>query len=383
MKCIQKGYKILAFISSMCKGGVVYIITYFITKWIVYWIINLQDIRKLSNWDYLVDIFFEQISDGIKVFHIKDFIYSVHFKVWVLILLVLLVGVCLSIHGLFAGKWYRTHWETPFTEEYHDWLSFLKTSLAKLTTNPLLKMQIQNFFGNRLQLSYHYSYFFGHYFNYALIAVAAVVSTLSELENIDTIKFVLIYIIFNVMSKDAYETITLFPGLLRFDSEGKILHLYRMTNTPFTMLYQIKIHFQRLLGTLEMACIVIICLVMIQPNIPEIYFISCVITMNFLLTPHITTLSTFMFPHLKNQHYSEMEDYVETEFVIDKIAYQFRQILFFCSAVPFLLLVFFEIDISWIYILIGTLFIFLSFISLKIINGFIKKAAAKLNQSDL
>ncbi|PGT50506.1 hypothetical protein COD14_31185, partial [Bacillus cereus] len=133
----------------------------------------------------------------------------------------------------------------------------------------------------------------------------------------------------------------------------------------------------------QMACIVIICLVMIRPTIQEIYFISCIIIMNFLLTPHITTLSTFMFPHLKNQHYSEMEDYIETEFVIDKIAYQFRQILFFCSAVPFLLLVFFEINMNWIYISIGTLFIFLSFISLKIIDRFINKAVVKLNQSDL
>src|SRR5690606_26659129 len=157
----------------------------------------------------------------------------------------------------------------------------------------------------------------------------------------------------------------LFPGILRFDSEGQILRLYRVTNTAPTVLYQSKINCQRLLGLFEMLLIVSICLFIIHPSIQEIYFISGIIMMNFIVTPHITTLSTFMFPHLKNQHYSEMEDYVETDFVIDKLAYQFRQIIFFCIAIPFLILVFFEMNIKLIYLIIGTIFIIISILSIK------------------
>ncbi|WP_142920678.1 hypothetical protein [Bacillus clarus] len=282
-----------------------------------------------------------------------------------------------------AGKWYRSQWETPFKSDHSDWILVLKNLFNKFAKTPLLKVQIQNFFSNRIQLSHHYSYFFGHYFNYAFIALASIVSTLPNTESVDIIKFVLIYIIFNAISKDAYETITLFPGLLRFDSDGGILRLYRMSNVSFSKLYHSKIQFQRLLGSVEMSCIVIICLCIIKPNIQELFFIGGVIILNYCITPHITTLSTYMFPHLHNQHYSEMEDYVETEFVIDKVAYQFRQIIFFCTAAPFFMLVFLEINIDWIYLIIGSLFVIISFVSLKLIKNIIKKAEIKLSQMDM
>lgn len=383
VKCVQQGYKLSAFIISIFKGLVVFTIVYFFTKWIIYWMIKIEDIREVSSWKYLIDTFFEHINDYIESSHIREFIYNNLNQGSILTIMILLLISLTSMHYLFAGRWYREKWEVPFKEEYQDWIAFLKSFFEKLTKNPLLKVQIKNFFNNRIQLSHHYSYFFGHYFNYGLIAVATVLSTLDEIGDAPVIRFILIYIIFNSISKDAFEVITLFPGILRFDSEGQILRLYRVTNTAQTVLYQSKINCQRLLGLFEMLLIVSICLFIIHPSIQEIYFISGIIMMNFIVTPHITTLSTFMFPHLKNQHYSEMEDYVETDFVIDKLAYQFRQIIFFCIAIPFLILVFFEMNIKLIYLIIGTIFIIISILSIKVISKLINKAEHKLNNLNL
>ncbi|MGR5992936.1 hypothetical protein [Bacillus thuringiensis] len=383
VKCIQTGYKIAAFITSIFKGWMIYICTYFIANWIVHWLISVEDIRQISTWKNLIDVFFKQIKIYIFELNIKELVYSNSFNTIIFTAVTILVVVGGSIHYLLAGKWYRSQWETPFKGDYSDWILVLNKFFNKFVKSPLLKVQIQNFFNSRIQLSHHYSYFFGHYFNYAFIALSSIVATLPNTGSVDIVKFVLIYIIFNSISKDAYETITLFPGLLRFDSDSGILRLYRMSNVSFSKLYHSKIQFQRFLGSVEIFCIVIICLCIIKPSLQETFFISCVITLNYCITPHITTLSTYMFPHLHNQHYSEMEDYVETEFVIDKVAYQFRQIIFFCTATPFLMLVFLEINTDWMYLIIGSLFVIISFVSLKLIKNIIKKAESKLNQMDM
>ncbi|KMN68148.1 MULTISPECIES: hypothetical protein [Bacillus cereus group] len=383
VKCIQTGYKIAAFITSIFKGLMIYICTYFIANWIVHWLISVEDIRQISTWKNLIAVFFKQIKIYIFELNIKELVYSNSFNNIIFTAVTILVVVVGSIHYLLAGKWYRSQWETPFKGDYSDWILVLNKFFNKFVKSPLLKVQIQNFFNSRIQLSHHYSYFFGHYFNYAFIALSSIVATLPNTGSVDIVKFVLIYIIFNSISKDAYETITLFPGLLRFDSDSGILRLYRMSNVSFSKLYHSKIQFQRFLGSVEMFCIVIICFCIIKPSLQETFFISCVITLNYCITPHITTLSTYMFPHLHNQHYSEMEDYVETEFVIDKVAYQFRQIIFFCTATPFLMLVFLEINTDWMYLIIGSLFVIISFVSLKLIKNIIKKAESKLNQMDM
>lgn len=383
VKCIQTGYKTAAFITSIFKGWMIYVCTYFIANWIVHWLISVEDIRQISTWKNLIDVFFKQIKIYIFELNIKELVYSNSFNTIIFTAVTILVVVVGSIHYLLAGKWYRSQWETPFKGDYSDWILVLNKFFNKFVKSPLLKVQIQNFFNSRIQLSHHYSYFFGHYFNYAFIALSSIVATLPNTGSVDIVKFVLIYIIFNSISKDAYETITLFPGLLRFDSDSGILRLYRMSNVSFSKLYHSKIQFQRFLGSVEMFCIVIICFCIIKPSLQETFFISCVITLNYCITPHITTLSTYMFPHLHNQHYSEMEDYVETEFVIDKVAYQFRQIIFFCTATPFLMLVFLEMNTDWMYLIIGSLFVIISFVSLKLIKNIIKKAESKLNQMDM
>lgn len=383
VKCIQTGYKTAAFITSIFKGWMIYVCTYFIANWIVHWLISVEDIRQISTWKNLIDVFFKQIKIYIFELNIKELVYSNSFNTIIFTAVTILVVVVGSIHYLLAGKWYRSQWETPFKGDYSDWILVLNKFFNKFVKSPLLKVQIQNFFNSRIQLSHHYSYFFGHYFNYAFIALSSIVATLPNTGSVDIVKFVLIYIIFNSISKDAYETITLFPGLLRFDSDSGILRLYRMSNVSFSKLYHSKIQFQRFLGSVEMFCIVIICFCIIKPSLQETFFIGCVITLNYCITPHITTLSTYMFPHLHNQHYSEMEDYVETEFVIDKVAYQFRQIIFFCTATPFLMLVFLEINTDWMYLMIGSLFVIISFVSLKLIKNIIKKAESKLNQMDM
>lgn len=129
-----------------------------------------------------------------------------------------------------SGSWYRTDWKLK-DKRKKDWIDVIQIIFCNLSTDIILKVQILNLFRDRIQLSHHFTYFFYHYSNYIFIGAAVgVMDTVDSSSPI--IRVFTIFVIFNSISRDAFEAgTTLFPGIVRFDGEGKSIVLYRITGT--------------------------------------------------------------------------------------------------------------------------------------------------------
>ncbi|BCC49562.1 hypothetical protein BCJMU02_4871 [Bacillus cereus] len=91
-----------------------------------------------------------------------------------------------------------------------------------------------------------------------------------------------IFVIFNSISRDAFEAgTTLFPGIVRFDGEGKSIVLYRITGTDLKQVYKQKLIFQRILGLFEFTLTFTIIMMILSVTGLELLFVLCLVLLNF------------------------------------------------------------------------------------------------------
>ncbi|MCX0369059.1 hypothetical protein, partial [Clostridium perfringens] len=253
--------------------------------------------------------------------------------------------------------------------EYYnkDWINFLKKCFINFSKNKLIIFYWESFFNNRQQLQRHYSFFYIHYLNFIFIALAVASKKINQDHTI--VLLIINYILFNSCSNDAFSSVDLFPGLLRFDSLKKCILLYRLSGTAFLERYNILIWQQRLLGIPEFLIMFIIYILILSPTIYQIFFGICISLFNFIISPHLSTISSFIFPHFNYQHFAEMDEFIEDEFIIDKIGYKFKEAISLVIIVLTLFLIFFDISFKYIYLCIGITYIISSIILSKMIKS--------------
>ncbi|EPB8221009.1 hypothetical protein LI034_12450 [Clostridium perfringens] len=217
--------------------------------------------------------------------------------------------------------------------------------------------------------------------NFIFIALAVASKKINQDHTI--ILLIINYILFNSCSNDAFSSVDLFPGLLRFDSLKKGILLYRLSGTSFLKRYNTLIWQQRLLGIPEFIIMFVIYILILSPTIYQMFFGMCISLFNFIISPHLSTISSFIFPHFNYQHFAEMDEFIEDEFIIDKIGYKFKEGIALVMIVLTLFLIFFDISFKYIYLCIGITYIISSIIVSKMIKSLLIRREMKYDRQDI
>ncbi|BCC14520.1 hypothetical protein BCM0100_4802 [Bacillus cereus] len=193
-----------------------------------------------------------------------------------------------------------------------------------------------------------------------------------------------IFVIFNSISRDAFEAgTTLFPGIVRFDGEGKSIVLYRITGTDLKQVYKQKLIFQRILGLFEFTLTFTIIMMILSVTGLELLFVSCLVLLNFLCIPHLKLLPSFASPHFNKQHYSEADDFEEQEIWEDSIESKLSQFLTIAIITPMIMMILFDFKLNDIYLVGSLIILLITGILYTIIRLVIKKITKKINKMDL
>lgn len=322
---------------------------------------NLKEKVNFS-WDQL----FDQIGHQIYQFHttlthVLSYLSphlgleSYHvFILWVVVVLVIHISMILTKN---IGFWYRENYHLPKTIPYLNLIKNMKQSLTKI--------QALNFLANIEQLTLHKPYI---YISYSLwIYSGVLVACNTHLDNQVSV-FVNIMVIY-MMTRDANTLGTdFFTNSLRFDSEKATIALYRMANINFLKLYYSKIKVIRFLAIKESLLIIILILSTSNFHILEITLIMLIALLNFLIFPHLSLIPSFISPHFQSQHFNELEDLGEDEFLEENVFNKFNSVLTSVYIYSFLFSYFLAIKFEWFLlfnIIFTCIFFVISFISIK------------------
>ena len=118
-------------------------------------------------------------------------------------------------------------------------------------------------------------------------------------------------------------------------------------------------------------------------DILPIIFCIIIAILNFFIVPHLSLFSSFISPHFQSQHFNELEDLGEDEFLEDKIFNKFNSILTSIYIYSFLLGYFFNISnyLIFLFNIIITCIVFIIFTFL--IKKTIDKVSKKWQRRDL
>ena len=199
-----------------------------------------------------------------------------------------------------------------------------KNFISKYMKENLIKIQVLNFLGNVEQLTLHKSYI---YISYSLWIYTGVLLACNNHLDKTLSSFVTVIIVY-MMTRDANTLgVDFFSNSLRFDSERKSIALYRMANIKFEKLYYAKINIIRILALKECVLILLLIQFIFKLDILPIIFCIIIAILNFFIVPHLSLFSSFISPHFQSQHFNELEDLGEDEFLEDKIFNKFNSIL--------------------------------------------------------
>jgi hypothetical protein len=355
---VKKGYKIEPLFYILFLGLFICFVTIVIFQSIFKWIQNVPGFWIINNWGKLLLSIIEHVDYYI---NLKKYIPTIDiylmrlgtssftsndilpFTLWIIILLLLALYAYLS-----AGKWYRQTWQF---ESYFqkDWFYNIEKIFLYFTKETIKKVQIKNLLRDRTQLSHHFALFYGHYFNYFYIGIAIAAEAL-PVEKDSYLRFFIVFFLFYRIAVDAFDSMSLYPDLLRFDSEGKRLRYYRMANLSFIEVYKAKIYVQRMLGIVECLLFFIINGLILALSWREIIFVSVIFLVHYLCSPHLCTLHSFISPHLSRQHYSEADEHLESKILQGLLDDKTTQVIVLFIFLPIFYMLFTEVDIKWFYI---------------------------------
>lgn len=366
VKRIEYGFKWLAFLFSFLIGLFILFISIIFFHGLFFWLSNEPNIFILGSYIKL-------ISDTLSVFfNYMSFLYQFPNLISYLVSMLVfsnnegLVGVIISFSTLsliaflcyqFAGCWYAISWTTP-KNKYEDWIYYIEKRLASVLRNTFTKVQVHHWLRDRLIISQNYTYFFGHFFLYVYLAIAISLAQ-PEINLSPLVKLIILFLLFNSMSRDAFDTVSLFPSLFRFDGDGRVIELYRITNTNLYQLYKSKIAIQRVIGSFECIIMTTLLLLIIPLAWYEVIFVLSIVLMNAICVPHLMTLPSFATPHFNRQHFSEAEDYLENDIVQSQVNDRLVQFLLLISIIPIIFLVVIDLPFLQIY-LTSSLFILIT-----------------------
>lgn len=372
---VKKGYKIEPFFYIFFIGTFICFITIVISQVIFKWVQGVHGFWVINNWGKLVLLLVEQIDyylqlkiqiPTIDIYLMKLAMANFTFEdiipllLWFFILLILTV-FCFYL----AGKWYRHTWQFDSYFQ-NDWFNTLEKVLLSFTKDIIKKVQIKQLFRNRDQLSHHFAQFYGHYFNYFYIGVA-IAATILPVEKDSYLRFFIVFFLFYRIAADAFDSVSLYPDLLRFDGDGKRLYLYRAANRNLLDVYKAKIYVQRTLGFMECLFFFIILGIILALTRIEIVFVSTIFFVHILCLPHLLTLSSYISPHISRQHYSEADEHIESHVMQGILSGNVTQIAIFMIFIPIFYMLFIEANIQWFFsvtivlmlIIYGTIYCFI------------------------
>jgi hypothetical protein len=387
----RNGYRFGTMLVSVITGGIALLVSFVAVRTVLSWLTLSPNLLNSMDWKSLINEFFISIRKVIDL-EINELFLS-HFFVqfattgslethWIYFFQIGII-IFLSIWSwTICGNWYRTDWKSE-RKHHRDWLDIVQRLFYRSSTNIILQTLVLNLFRNRLQLSHHFTYFFYHYSNYMFIGAA-----IGAMDTVDRsspiLRLLVVFVIFNAISRDAFEAgTTLFPGIIRFDGEGKSIALYRITGTDLRKVYNQKISLQRRLGLLEFTLSFSIISFILEVKGLELLFILSLVFLNFLCIPHLKLLPSFASPHFNKQHYSESEDFEEQEIWEDSIESKLLQFLTIAIISPMLMMILFDFTLDDMYLVGAVIITLLSIIIYIIIRILIKKISSKINKADL
>ncbi|RIN12634.1 hypothetical protein [Staphylococcus warneri] len=258
--------------------------------------INLLNgnIYKKLNYFYLHDIFL-------------DFnIYSI---------IIIILTICTLVYCIFTDKigfWYRKFDE--FLNDNLDSKIYTTTNYKKLS---ILKLQFINLFSDFQELILHRPYLYISYTVWLYLGI--ILGLTSYADN----KFAMLFSITIISSSILKEGLSagpdLFSKVLRFDSDGKSIVLYRIANIELKKVYTAKLNAIRLLGIKEPIIIIIAMIIMLKMDWKLILIIGILSVSNLIIVPHLSLLPSYISPHFKYQHFSELDHFEEQNLLDDTI----------------------------------------------------------------
>ncbi|EGQ2712973.1 hypothetical protein LNA61_002015 [Staphylococcus pseudintermedius] len=276
--------------------------------------------------------------------------------------LMLLILVILYRCNL-IGYWYRK-------EDVYN--SYLNRDIS--LPNSLFFVQLKQLLSNREEINLHKPFFYISYSIWFFVGVIIYFSQFSSGQLANAMAFLMIL---NTVTRDSFSAgVDLFTRSLRFDSDGKSIGLYRISNTKFQRIYEAKISLIRFLGIKETFIIAILLSLFFNMDV-YLYFLLIQITViNAIIIPNLSLLPSYLSPHFNYQHYSEF-DYFEDQSILedslfDKIKNFLSASYFFIFFIGFLL----QREYVDIMIFIIT-YNFLLFIILVYFTGFSKRKITK------
>ena len=371
---IIKGFYLGSFIISFIKSVLFLLVSYFFSTFIINLIsifVDYSDSKKILSTNYF-NILLINILDKISLS--IDLVNT-----GVLLFLILALLAFSILHYKYSGIWLRKNWDLSFIGK--DWLEYIYSFYSFFVKSPILLAQLRIFLNSREQLRNNYSYFFLHPTNFIFVGIAIAFKH-SDIDS-DFVNLLFTYIIINIFSKDAFSQIDLFPGILRFDSEKYAINIYRLSGVSLFDLYKSKVNLQRILGVPELIIMGVIYYSIFNPNYYIIIFGISLILYNIIITPHLNTISSYIFPHFKYQHFSELEEFVEDNLFVDKIGFQFKRAMILIYIFSILTLLFFDVPTNIIYLTLSVIFTSLIFIYIWIIKKILIKKTRKYEQGDI
>lgn len=253
---------------------------------------------------------------------IKINIYNV---IWLILVCLLLV---IFYRFNLVGYWYRKD------DIYNSCLN-RDVSLP----NSLFFVQLKQLLSNREEINLHKPFIYISYSIWFFLGVIIYFSQFSSSQLANAMAFLMIL---NTVTRDSFSAgVDLFTRTLRFDSDGKSIGLYRMSNTKFQKIYEAKILLIRFLGIKETIIIAILLSIFFDMDIYLYFVLIQIIVINAIIIPNLSLLPSYLSPHFNYQHYSEF-DYFEDQSILedslfDKIKNFISSSYFFIFFIGFLL----------------------------------------------
>lgn len=370
-----KGFYLNSFVLTLIKSSTVFLVSLPVFNVLLSVLenIKIKDRAPNINIELVINSIFKSFSTILE--HIKFLQIN-----QIILVTALLLVICIIFYHCISGVWLRTEWHRCNPNKM-DWLDILNKFFSKSSKNILMKLQWKNFFNNRVQLQQNYSHFYLHPFNFIHVALAVSLKNLG-ISNLIPL-YIGLYIIFNSCAADSFGSVDLYPGLMRFDSIGNTIVLYRLTGSHFSDHYYRLINQQRILGLPEYFIMMFIHFSIIKPSIPIIMFALSLGIFNFAITPHLNTISSFIFPHFNYQHFSDIDQFFEDGFMRDKIGYKFRQIISLISFFTMIFMIILDFSLDYILFTESIVYLATTAISLPIIKGIVLKKEEKYATKDI
>lgn len=391
---VKKGYKLEPFFYIFGFGILIFSITTIIFQGIFQWIQDVKGFWIVNNWGALWVSILERVEHyltlkmevpSFDLYLFKWATASFTSKDVLPALIWLMIFALLALYSYrCAGIWYRQSWKANAYSLQKDWFYWLERFFLALTSKHdlITRTQIKNLFRDRKQLSHDFSEFYGHYFHYFYMGIAYAAAAI-PVEDSSYLRFFVVFFLFYRIAVDTLESVNAYPDILRFDGEGAKLILYRISNQNLIKVYRAKILVQRLLGLMEASIFSIIIGCILALSWVEIVFVSTILFVHCVCLPHLSTLHSYISPHIYRQHYGEADEHVESEWLQNILSSNVLQLVFFFIIVPILLMILAEVDSKWLYIVTSVWMLVLYGVVFSFIYMILYKFTPIINKKDL